>query len=126
MVIDRDEDEDLSALHDVARVRALLIDAATARHALSYAQALGRLGLRFTRPRMRSLCRTLDAIDAEGAARGEPGLAVLVVRESDWLPGQGWWTHRTHYRGAWTGPQAARYVTRLQRAAYARWAGTRN
>ena len=118
-----EEAGDASAIHDVERVRGLLITAAKARHALSYSQALGQLGLRFSRPKMRSLCRTLDAIDAEGALRGEPGLAVLVVRESDGLPGQGWWTGRAHYRGEWTGPQAARYVARLQRSVYAYWAG---
>ncbi len=82
-----EEAGDASAIHDVERVRGLLIAAAKARHALSYSQILGQLGLRFSRPKMRSLCRTLDAIDAEGALRGEPGLAVLVVRESDGLPG---------------------------------------
>ena len=117
---------DVSAIHDVERVRGLLLTAARARHALSYSQILGQLGLRFSRPKMRALCRTLDAIDAEGALRDEPGLAVLVVRESDGLPGQGWWTGRTRYRGHWTGPQAARYVARLQRSAYSYWAGKRN
>ena len=40
---------------------------------------------------MRQLCKTLGAVDEEAAARGEPELAVLVVRQSDGLPGQGWW-----------------------------------
>ena len=73
-----------------------------------------------------ALCRTLDAIDAAGAAAGEPNLAVLVVREADGLPGQGWWTGgpllREGYEGAWTGAQAAAFVRERQERAFARWA----
>ena len=57
---------------------------------------------------MRAVCKTLDEVDKRAAARGEPELAVLVVRESDGLPGQGWWTGRTDYTGLWTGPEATR------------------
>jgi hypothetical protein len=84
-------DEDDSAarrIADVALVRSLLIEAARRGEAVSYSQALADLGTRFTRPKMRALCRTLDRIDEAGAAAGEPELAVLVVRESDGLPGQ--------------------------------------
>ena len=77
------------AIADTGRVRALLVEAAREGRAISYSELLGRLGHRFTRPRMRAVCRTLDAIDAAGALAGEPPLAVLVVRESDRLPGQG-------------------------------------
>ncbi len=113
------------AIADMARVRALLLAAARERRALSYSELLGMLGHRFTRPKMRALCRTLDAIDAAGEARGEPGLAVLVVRESDRLPGQGWWVgaaERWRYAGAWTGPEAAAFVREKQRAVFAFWA----
>lgn len=75
---------------DVALVRSLLLDAAHAGESVSYSRFLNLLGLAFSRPKMRQLCRTLDRIDQDGAERGEPGLAVLVVRESDGLPGQGW------------------------------------
>src|SRR5262249_30180665 len=78
-------------LSDVAAVRKLLIAAARERRPMSYAELLMELGHRFTRPKMRALCRTLDAIDEAGRAAGEPELAALVVRESDRLPGQGWW-----------------------------------
>ena len=114
------------AIADVARVRALLVEAARARRAVSYSELLGALGLRFTRPKMRALCKTLDAIDREAAARGEPALAVLVVRESDRLPGQGWWTGAAEnrgYAGAWTGPDAAALVAGLQASAFLFWAG---
>lgn len=113
-----------SAIADVRRVRALLIEAARAGEAVSYAGLLLRLGERFTRPRMRALCRTLDAIDRAGAVAGEPALAVLVVREIDRLPGQGWWqghARATGYAGAWTGAAAAAAVRRGQAAAFAYW-----
>lgn len=109
----------------MGRVRALLIAAARQGEALSYSGLLNQLGLRFTRPKMRALCRTLDAIDAAGAAAGEPALAVLVVREGDGLPGQGWWighARDTGHAGAWHGPAAVAEVRRVQAAAYAFWA----
>ncbi len=107
-------------LGDVVRVRSLLIEAAREGRALSYSELLGKLGHRFTRPRMRAVCRTLDAIDRAGALAGEPGLAVLVVREGDRLPGQGWWIGRD--ASAWTGPIARAYVDSLQGAAFDHWA----
>ncbi len=113
------------AIADAGRVRALLIAAARRGEAVSYADLLDRLGHRFTRPKMRALCRTLDAIDAAGAAAGEPELAVLVIRESDGLPGQGWWVEgrpmREGYEGPWTGPEAAAFVQKLQTRAFQHW-----
>lgn len=106
---------------DAALVRDRLLAAARDRRALSYSELLQSLGHRFTRPKMRALCRTLDAIDTAGAAAGEPALAVLVVRESDRLPGQGWWigTAKGDYAGAWTGAEAAALVRRLQEQVFA-------
>lgn len=111
------------AIADVAAVRALLLAAARDARSLSYSELLQALGHRFTRPKMRALCRTLDAIDTAGAAAGEPGLAVLVVRESDRLPGQGWWLGdaKGEYTGPWTGPDAAALVRREQEKAFAYW-----
>lgn len=112
-------------IKDVARVRGLLVDAARAGHALSYSELLGLLGHRFTRPKMRALCRTLDAIDQAGAAAGEPELAVLVVRESDRLPGQGWWAGgralMMGHDGIWEGPEARAFVRELQQQAFDYW-----
>ncbi|WP_233281441.1 ribose-phosphate pyrophosphokinase [Sphingomonas changnyeongensis] len=120
------QDGQLPGVADPVRVRALLVAAARARSAVSYAGLLGQLGHRFTRPLMRSLCRTLDAIDAEAAGRGEPELAVLVVRESDGLPGQGWWAGgralMMGHDGPWTGPAARALVARLQAEAFDYWA----
>ena len=123
------EDATAGAIADVARVRQLLVASARRRAAISYSELLDALGHRFTRPKMRALCRTLDAIDAAGAASGEPELAVLVVRESDGLPGQGWWTGgrpmREGYEGPRTGPEASAFVARLQTRAFAYWASPR-
>ena len=83
------------------------------------------LGHRFTRPKMRALCKTLDAIDRAGAARGEPELAVLVVRQSDGIPGQGWWVagggRQRGYEGPWQGPEAARFIASVQAETFAYW-----
>ncbi|MDH7641120.1 ribose-phosphate pyrophosphokinase [Sphingomonas oryzagri] len=113
------------AIADVPRVRALLIDAARAGEAISYSSILNLLGHRFTRPKMRALCKTLDAIDEAGRAAGEPELAVLVVRESDGLPGQGWWAGAQAfirgYDGPWEGPKAMAFVRSVQEQAFSYW-----
>jgi hypothetical protein len=110
---------------DVARVRGILLAAARAGEVLSYSGFLAELGQRFTRPKMRALCRTLDRIDEDGRAAGEPELAVLVVRESDGLPGQGWWTGgralMLGHEGAWEGPAARALVEELQQEVFAYW-----
>ena len=115
-----------SSIADVARVRELLVEAAREGRAVSYSELLGTLGHRFTRPKMRALCKTLDAIDEAGIAAGEPELAVLVVRESDGLPGQGWWAGARafvlDYDGPWTGPCAMKLVREQQQVAFDYWA----
>jgi hypothetical protein len=112
---------DVSALHDVARIKAMLEGCAREGRAISYSELLLNLGFRFTRPKMRAVCKTLDAIDQLTAAEGAPALAVLVVREGDGLPGQGWWTGRTDYQGDWIGPAAQAHVAKLQDAVFAYW-----
>jgi hypothetical protein len=111
-------------MFDPEAVRALLVAAARERRAVSYSEALADLGYRFTRPKMRALCKVLDAVDQAGAAAGEPELAVLVVRESDALPGQGWWVGRAYalgHEGDWTGPEAMALVRELQGQAFDYW-----
>ena len=44
-----------------------------------------------SRGRKCGVCKVLSYVDDEAEGRGEPELAVLVVRQSDGLPGQGWW-----------------------------------
>lgn len=118
-------DPPVDPIADVARVRALMVEAARAGEAVSYSALLAQLGHRFTRPKMRAVCRTLGRIDEEGAAAGEPELAVLLVRESDGLPGQGWWGggHALvlGHDGPWEGPEARALVDRLQREVFAYW-----
>lgn len=111
-------------LADPDEVRAVLLAAARAGESISYSAVLGLLGHAFSRPKMRQLCKVLGVIDEAGAARGEPELAVLVVRQSDGLPGQGWWIERAEghgYRGLWEGPAAKRLVGKLQRQAFDYW-----
>ena len=112
-------------LADPAEVRKLLIAAAAGGEAITYSELLNALGHPFTRPKMRALCKVLAAVDEEAAERGEPELAVLVVRQSDGLPGQGWWVGggaMLHgHDGRWTGPQAVKLVKQLQRQAFEHW-----
>jgi len=112
-------------LADPAEVRAHLIAAASAGTAISYADLLGQLGFAFSRPKMRALCAVLGTVDDEAEARGEPELAVLVVRASDGLPGQGWWVaggaEKHGHVGDWEGPAARRLVDRLQAEAFQHW-----
>lgn len=113
-----------SRIADAVEVRAHLVGAAEAGISLTYGELLEQLGFAFSRPKMRALCRTLAVIDEEAEAAGEPELAVLVVRQSDRLPGQGWWigSREKHgHKGAWEGPEAAKLVRRLQRRAFAYW-----
>lgn len=115
----------MSALADPATVRAHLVAAARAGHSITYSELLNQLGYDFSRPKMRALCAILGAVDAEAAARGEPELAVLVVRQSDGLPGQGWWVaggaEKHRHRGSWEGTEARALVARLHRQAFRYW-----
>lgn len=112
-------------LADPLEVRAHLIAAAQAGVALSYGELLEHLGYRFTRPKMRALCAMLEEIDREAEARGEPELAVLVVRQSDGIPGQGWWigggARERGYEGPWEGAEAARFIASVQRETFEFW-----
>jgi hypothetical protein len=113
-------------LADPAEVRAILIASAQAGEPITYSDALALLGHQFTRPKMRALCKVLSFVDDEAEERCEPELAVLVVRQSDGLPGQGWWVGgaRKHgFTGLWEGPKAAALVRKLQRQAFEFWAG---
>lgn len=116
-------------MFDPGEVREILIGAARGGNALTYSQMLQMLGYRFTRPKMRALCKVLDANDEDARIAGEPGLAVLVVRQSDGLPGQGWFVSRSHLADQmtgvwpldWEGAQAKAYVSLHQRQAFDFW-----
>lgn len=114
------------SIADVGEVRAHLVAAARAGTALTYSELLGQLGYPFSRPRMRALCKTLEAVDQDAEAAGEPELAVLVVRQSDGLPGQGWWVGSAAehgHEGSWEGREARALIARLQAEAFAYWSG---
>lgn len=112
-------------LADTEEIRAHLVAAAAAGTSLTYSEVLERLGYAFSRPKMRQLCVQLGEIDREAEAAGEPELAVLVVRQSDGLPGQGWWVagggRRRGYEGPWEGPGAARFIESVQAETFAFW-----
>ena len=113
-------------LADPNEVRAILVSSAQAGLSITYSEVLGFLGHRFTRPKMRALCKVLAYVDDEAEERGEPELAVLVVRQSDGLPGQGWWVggaKKHGYTGLWEGPKAAKLIRKLQAQAFEHWAG---
>jgi hypothetical protein len=118
--------EDAGLLADPGEARAILVACAKAGEAITYSEMLALLGHAFTRPKMRALCKVLSVVDREGEKRGEPELAVLVVRQSDGLPGQGWWIEgaRVHgYDGLWEGPRAAKLIREIQARAFEFWAG---
>jgi hypothetical protein len=112
-------------LADPEEVRAHLVAAAKAGVALTYAELLEHLGYAFSRPKMRQLCAVLGEVDRDAAARGEPELAVLVVRQADRIPGQGWWVggggRQRGYDGPWLGPEAARFIAAVQDETFAFW-----
>jgi hypothetical protein len=113
-------------LAEPREVRAILVASAKAGQAISYSEVLELLGHHFTRPKMRALCKVLSLVDDEAEALGEPELAVLVVRQSDGLPGQGWWVggaKKHGYAGLWEGPKAARLIQKLHRQVFDYWAG---
>jgi hypothetical protein len=114
-----------AALASPEEVRHHLIAAARAGTALTYSELLEQLGYPFSRPKMRQLCAILSTVDEESEARGEPELAVLVVRQSDGIPGQGWWVsggaRSRFYEGPWEGPEAAAFIRSIQEESFAYW-----
>ena len=119
-----DEFERAGLLADPNEVRAILVSAAQAGEGITYSEVLALLGHHFTRPKMRALCKVLAVIDEEAAEAGEPELAVLVVRQSDRLPGQGWWISgaKMHgYTGQWEGPKASKLIRKIQRQTFDYW-----
>lgn len=112
-------------LADPTEVRAILVASAKAGEAITYSETLALLGHDFTRPKMRALCKVLAYVDDEAEELSEPELAVLVVRQSDRLPGQGWWiggAKKHGYTGEWEGPKAAKLIRQLHAQAFEYWA----
>jgi hypothetical protein len=119
-----DEADNLAAkkaLMDADTIESMLRDAAREGRSFSYSDLLMQLGISFTRPKMRALCKTLDAIDARAAGRGEPELAAFVVREGDNIPGQGWWLGRHDFVGEYESHAARKYLKEVQQSATDYW-----
>ena len=112
------------SLVDVDRLEALLIAAARAGRTLTYAEVLAHFDIRITPRRVFALCRDLGAVCERNRARGEPELAVLVVRKADRLPGEGFfhaaWRDGS-YDGPAQGPTAEAYIARLTTEVQAYW-----
>ncbi len=98
---------------DIDALEQLLIDAARDRRTVTYGEVLGHFGKRVTPIRVYALCRDLGSVSERNSERREPELAVLVVRKTDRLPGEGF------FHGAWqdgsydgpaTGPRARAYI----------------
>ena len=109
-------------LFPVDEVEALLLLRAGSGTDISYGELFRCFDLPFQRFQVGHLCAALADVDRLQAARGHPELAVLVVRQSDRLPGQGWWVGRPDWKGRMVGPEAAAFVRGLQRAAFRFWA----
>jgi hypothetical protein len=109
---------------DLERLERALLAAARGRRPVTYGQLLALFERRLTPITVRALCRDLGKVCERVAARGGPDLAVLVVRKSDGLPGEGYFAalrEADGYAGPASGARAARLVRRRQRLAYA-WA----
>jgi len=117
------------SLVHVDELERLLVAAARARRSLTYAEVLGHFGIRITPRRVFALCRDLGVVCERNRARGEPELAVLVVRKADRLPGEGFfhslWRDGV-YDGPATGPAAAAFIQRETERVFAHWAGPRS
>jgi hypothetical protein len=93
----------VSRLVDIDALEALLIEAAQARRSLTYAEVLAHFGIKVAPRRVYALCHDLGEVCARNRARGEPELAVLVVRKADRLPGEGFF-HGYWRDGLYDGP----------------------
>jgi hypothetical protein len=118
----------VSRLVDVDRLEALLVEAARARKSMTYAEVLAHFGIRITPRRVYALCRDLGAVCARNRARGEPDLAVLVVRKSDRLPGEGFfhgYWRDGRYEGPSTGAPAQAFIRAETERVFEFFAGRR-
>lgn len=113
---------DIDALED------LLIAAARERRTLAYSEVLAHFEKRVTPIRVYALCRDLGAVSERNRARQEPELAVLVVRKTDRLPGEGFfhgaWKDGS-YEGPATGPEARAYIDLLTERVFSYFADAR-
>jgi hypothetical protein len=93
---------------------------------MTYAEVLAQFGIKITPRRVYALCRDLGVVCARNRARGEPELAVLVVRKVDRLPGEGffhgYWRDGV-YEGPSTGAPAQAFIRAETERVFAFFAG---
>ncbi|MGH1482615.1 MAG: ribose-phosphate pyrophosphokinase [Geminicoccales bacterium] len=109
---------------DIDDLERLLINAATEKRTLAYGDVLRHFDKRTTPIRVYALCRDLGKVSDRNRERGEPELAVLVVRKSDRLPGEGFFHgpwEEGHYDGPATGPRAVAYIEGLTQSVFDYW-----
>ena len=109
---------------DLDRLERALIQAARERRPVTYGQLLAFFEWKVTQITVAALCRDLGRVEARRAGSGWPELACLVVRKSDGLPGEGYFTSLRQegaYAGPSVGPAAEAFVRARQQVAFA-WA----
>lgn len=111
------------SLFPVDELEALLILRAKSGQAISYGAVFEWFGLPFQRFQVGQLCAALTEVDRLQRGAGRPELAVLVVRQSDGIPGQGWWVEKNQaeWAGPIVGPEAAAFVAGIQRRTFDFW-----
>ncbi len=112
---------------DLDRLERVLIQAACEARPVTYGQMLAFFGWKVTPVTVGALCRDLGRIEARRGSEGWPDLACLVVRKSDGLPGEGYFTSIRAaglYAGPSVGPAAERFVKARQARAHG-WALSR-
>jgi len=107
-------------LLDADALERALIQAAREGRTVSYRQLLAMGGRRVGPNNVRALMRVLAEVCRRVEARGEPDLACLVVRESDGLPGEGYFSAEAERGFVQRGGRRER-VRAAQAAAFAFW-----
>lgn len=105
---------------DADALERVLVRAAREGRTVSYRQLLAMADRRVGPNNIRALMRVLAEVCRRTEARCEPDLACLVVRESDGLPGEGYFTAEAQRGGPLAGSRRAR-VERAQTEAFAFW-----
>ena len=95
------------------------------RGVVSYAEALRLLDRSFSRALVRQLCRVLGEVDDRARDQGQPELAVLVVRQADGIPGEGYFAtarQRGELDAPRDDPRIRALVDQRQAQAFQYWA----
>jgi hypothetical protein len=103
----------------------VLVAAARERRPVSYGLLLRYFGRKVTPVTVGALCRDLGAVCRRVEEKGGPDLAVLVVRQADGLPGEGYFTSLRRsegYAGPSSGPDASRFIRERQVRTFAHYA----